>query len=69
MSGIATSKVDIICHTGDDICLGGSSILAPHLTVSDNAITACSVDTILMRLSQYGTDATAAANFVKSALG
>ncbi|KAJ7143554.1 cutinase [Mycena crocata] len=32
VQGVASSKVDVICHVGDDICLGGILILAPHLT-------------------------------------
>ncbi|KAJ7717000.1 cutinase [Mycena metata] len=31
---IPSSKVDVICHVGDDICLGGDLILVPHLTYS-----------------------------------
>jgi len=37
VGSIPSSKVLIICHTGDDICLGGDLILEPHLTYSENA--------------------------------
>ncbi|KAK4553892.1 hypothetical protein LTR86_009067 [Recurvomyces mirabilis] len=39
---IPSSKVLIICHIGDDICLGGDLILAPHLTYALNAQQAAS---------------------------
>ncbi|KAF5392780.1 hypothetical protein D9757_001019 [Collybiopsis confluens] len=29
---IPSSKVDVDCHTGDDICAGGDLVLEPHLT-------------------------------------
>ncbi|KAJ7213908.1 cutinase, partial [Mycena pura] len=32
VSGISSSRTDIICHTGDDICEGGDIVLEPHLT-------------------------------------
>ncbi|KAJ7439217.1 cutinase [Mycena latifolia] len=32
VQGVSSSNVDVICHVGDDICLGGDLILAPHLT-------------------------------------
>ncbi|KAF5361216.1 hypothetical protein D9757_013453 [Collybiopsis confluens] len=31
VAGIAASKVDVICHTGDNICQGGIEVLPPHL--------------------------------------
>ncbi|KAJ7784140.1 cutinase [Mycena metata] len=34
VQGIPASKVDVICHVGDDICLGGDLVLEPHLTYS-----------------------------------
>lgn len=33
VGSIPSSKVLIICHTGDDICLHGDLVLEPHLTV------------------------------------
>ncbi|KAK3680238.1 hypothetical protein LTR78_000616 [Recurvomyces mirabilis] len=39
---IPSSKVLIICHVGDDICLGGDLVLAPHLTYALNAQRAAS---------------------------
>jgi cutinase len=32
VQGVASSKTDIICHVGDNICQGGDMILGPHLT-------------------------------------
>ncbi|KAM3083707.1 hypothetical protein ACMFMG_002182 [Clarireedia jacksonii] len=32
VQGIASSKTDVICHVGDNICQGGDLILTPHLT-------------------------------------
>ncbi|KAJ7701442.1 cutinase [Mycena rosella] len=32
VQGVSSSKVDVICHVGDDICLGGDLILPAHLT-------------------------------------
>ncbi|KAF5374194.1 hypothetical protein D9758_004593 [Tetrapyrgos nigripes] len=32
VSGISSSRVDVICHIGDDICAHGDEILLPHLT-------------------------------------
>ncbi|KAJ7439222.1 cutinase [Mycena latifolia] len=32
VQGVSSSKVDVICHIGDDICLGGDLVLLPHLT-------------------------------------
>jgi cutinase len=37
---IATSKTLTICHTGDDICEGGTSITAAHLNYQKDAGTA-----------------------------
>ncbi|KIK61338.1 carbohydrate esterase family 5 protein, partial [Collybiopsis luxurians FD-317 M1] len=34
---ISASNVDVICHTGDDICEGGDIILEPHLTYGEDA--------------------------------
>ncbi|KAJ7478219.1 cutinase [Mycena latifolia] len=32
VKGVSSSKVDVICHVGDNICLGGDLILPAHLT-------------------------------------
>ncbi|KAF7298727.1 Cutinase [Mycena indigotica] len=32
VQGIPSSKVDVICHVGDNICQGGAIILPAHLT-------------------------------------
>ncbi|KAJ7701434.1 cutA, cutinase A [Mycena rosella] len=32
VQGVSSSKVDVICHVGDDICLGGDLVLPAHLT-------------------------------------
>jgi hypothetical protein len=37
---VATSKIDVYCHTGDDICLNGDLILPAHLTYGENAAAA-----------------------------
>ncbi|KAL9600266.1 MAG: hypothetical protein Q9219_003311 [cf. Caloplaca sp. 3 TL-2023] len=37
VGSIPSSKVLIICHVGDDICLGGDLILPPHLDYALNA--------------------------------
>ncbi|KZM25752.1 Cutinase [Ascochyta rabiei] len=37
---IAASKIRTICHTGDDICEGGTSITAAHLNYQNDAGTA-----------------------------
>ena len=37
---IATSKIRTICHTGDNICEGGTSITAAHLNYQIDAGTA-----------------------------
>lgn len=37
---IPASKVLVICHVGDDICLHGDLILPPHLDYSLNAVQA-----------------------------
>lgn len=37
VGSIPSSEVLIICHLGDDICLGGDLILPPHLDYSLNA--------------------------------
>lgn len=35
VGSISAAKTKVICHTGDNICQGGDSILQPHLTVSE----------------------------------
>lgn len=35
VGSIPASKVDIICHSGDNICAGGDLVLPTHLTVSE----------------------------------
>ncbi|KAK0264378.1 hypothetical protein LTR91_009340 [Friedmanniomyces endolithicus] len=37
VGSVPSSKVLIICHVGDDICLHGDLILPPHLTYGENA--------------------------------
>ncbi|KAK1055365.1 hypothetical protein LTR74_015742 [Friedmanniomyces endolithicus] len=37
VGSVPSSKVLIICHVGDDICLHGDLILPPHLTYAANA--------------------------------
>lgn len=37
VGSIPASKVLVICHLGDDICLHGDLVLEPHLTYSENA--------------------------------
>ncbi|TKA42169.1 hypothetical protein B0A54_07257 [Friedmanniomyces endolithicus] len=37
VGSVPSSKVLIICHAGDDICLHGDLILPPHLTYAQNA--------------------------------
>ncbi len=37
---VATSKIDVYCHAGDDICLNGDLILPPHLTYAEDAAAA-----------------------------
>ncbi|KUJ19401.1 cutinase [Mollisia scopiformis] len=37
VQGASAAKTKVICHTGDDICLHGDLVLAPHLTYSENA--------------------------------
>ncbi|KAJ6584001.1 cutinase [Mycena vulgaris] len=32
VQGVSSSNTDVICHVGDDICLGGDLVLLPHLT-------------------------------------
>ncbi|THV05716.1 cutinase-domain-containing protein [Dendrothele bispora CBS 962.96] len=34
ISGIPSNRIDIICHTGDNICDGGIIVAAPHLCVN-----------------------------------
>lgn len=40
VGSISAAKTKVICHTGDNICQGGDSILQPHLTYSMNAVEA-----------------------------
>ncbi|KAH8680585.1 putative cutinase [Xylariales sp. PMI_506] len=40
ISGIDSSKVLTVCHSGDDICLDGDLILLAHLTYAEDAGTA-----------------------------
>jgi len=42
VGSIPASKVDIICHVGDNICQGGDLVLEPHLTYSLDAGSAAS---------------------------
>lgn len=42
VANVDSSETLIICHTGDDICLGGDLILLPHLTYGEDAMTAAS---------------------------
>ncbi|RDW66012.1 cutinase-6 [Coleophoma cylindrospora] len=42
VANVDSSKVLVVCHTGDDICLGGDLILLPHLTYGEDATTAAS---------------------------
>ncbi|GAB7347209.1 hypothetical protein MBLNU459_g3315t1 [Dothideomycetes sp. NU459] len=37
VGAVPASKTDIICHTGDDICLHGDLVLEPHLTYAEDA--------------------------------
>ncbi|KAJ7167654.1 cutinase [Mycena filopes] len=37
VAGISAANTKVICHTGDDICLHGDLILAPHLTYGQDA--------------------------------
>ncbi|KAJ6500959.1 cutinase [Mycena sanguinolenta] len=37
VAGIDSANTKVICHTGDDICLHGDLILAPHLTYGADA--------------------------------
>ncbi|CAD6446948.1 47f13803-3151-427c-b2f4-d414fc5b49a4 [Sclerotinia trifoliorum] len=37
---VAASKVDTVCHTGDNICQAGDIILPAHLTYGENAAAA-----------------------------
>ncbi|KAJ6585388.1 cutinase [Mycena capillaripes] len=32
VQGVSAANTDVICHIGDDICLHGDLVLAPHLT-------------------------------------
>ena len=40
VGNIPAANTKVICHTGDNICAGGSLILAPHLTYGRDANTA-----------------------------
>ncbi|CZT48598.1 related to cutinase precursor [Rhynchosporium secalis] len=37
VAGVSKAKTKVICHTGDLICAGTSTILAPHLTYGRDA--------------------------------
>ncbi|THV05718.1 carbohydrate esterase family 5 protein, partial [Dendrothele bispora CBS 962.96] len=37
ISGIPSNRIDIICHTGDNICDGGIIVAAPHLNYQQDA--------------------------------
>ncbi|KAJ6504646.1 cutinase, partial [Mycena vitilis] len=37
VQGVPASRTDVICHTGDDICLHGTQVLQPHLTYGKDA--------------------------------
>lgn len=37
VGSVPADKVLVVCHAGDDICLGGDLVLVPHLTYSENA--------------------------------
>ena len=37
VGSMASSKVKVICHSGDDICTGGQKIVAEHINYADNA--------------------------------
>ncbi|KAF8864885.1 putative cutinase [Acephala macrosclerotiorum] len=40
LPNVASSKVDVYCHTGDNICVNGDLILLPHLTYAEDAAAA-----------------------------
>lgn len=40
LPNVASSKVDVYCHTGDNICVNGDLILPAHLTYAINAAAA-----------------------------
>lgn len=40
VGSISAANTKVICHTGDNICAGGATILTPHLTYSRDAATA-----------------------------
>ncbi|KAJ7617521.1 cutinase precursor [Mycena polygramma] len=42
VQGVSAANTDVICHTGDDICLGGDLVLPPHLTYGMDAPAAAS---------------------------
>ncbi|KAG0651405.1 Cutin hydrolase, partial [Hyphodiscus hymeniophilus] len=42
VTGVAASKTDIICHSGDNICVNGDLVLPAHLTYAINAAAAAS---------------------------
>ncbi|KAJ6504645.1 cutinase [Mycena vitilis] len=42
VQGVSATETDVICHTGDDICLGGDLVLPPHLTYGMDAPAAAS---------------------------
>lgn len=40
LPNVASSKVDVYCHAGDNICVNGDLILPAHLTYGINAAAA-----------------------------
>jgi cutinase len=40
VANVPTSKTDVYCHVGDDICLDGDFVLLPHLTYAENVAAA-----------------------------
>lgn len=55
VANIDSSKVLVICHSDDNICQHGDSILESHLTYGDNATEAA---TFVMGQSGLGMDST-----------
>jgi len=48
VAGVSANIVDVFCHVGDDICLGGDLVLPPHLTYGVNAPAAAEFITSLV---------------------
>ncbi|KAL0564033.1 hypothetical protein V5O48_018021 [Marasmius crinis-equi] len=42
VAGISSSRVDVICHAGDNICEHGTLVLPPHLTYGQDTPAAAS---------------------------